>query len=194
MSSNEQENLNFDALTYGISEGGLRSTLEINLLICYVVVNSKERLTDKVLTDTMVEGEIPNYFETVNALEKLKSKGLIIENENGFLSPGKNCESLMELVENDLPYTIRKKSIELSAKLAVKEIYREENDVEIKKDGSEYSVTMHIKDMGKDFMTLTLNLPTSAQAEMVKEQFYSNPVKIYNNLIHSLFEQEEEEE
>ncbi len=194
MSSNEQENLNFDALTYGISEGGLRSTLEINLLICYVVVNSKERLTDKVLTDTLVEGEIANYFETVNALEKLKSKGLIIENENDFLSPGKNCESLMELVENDLPYTIRKKSIELSAKLAVKEIYREENDVEIKKDGSEYSVTMHIKDMGKDFMTLTLNLPTSAQAEMVKEQFYSNPVKIYNNLIHSLFEQEEEEE
>lgn len=43
-------------------------------------------------------------------------------------------------------------------------------------------------------MTLTLNLPTSAQAEMVKEQFYSNPVKIYNNLIHSLFEQDEEEE
>lgn len=194
MSKNEQENLNFDALTYGISDGGLRSTLEINLLICYVVVNSKERLTDKILTDTLVEGEIANYFETANALEKLKNKGLIVENEQGFLAPGKNCESLMELVENDLPYTIRKKSIELSAKLAIREIYREENDVEIKKCGNEYSVTMHIKDMGKDFMTLTLNLPTSAQAETVKEQFYSNPVKIYNNLINSLFEQEDKKE
>ncbi len=194
MSKNEQENLNFDALTYGISDGGLRSTLEINLLICYVVVNSKERLTDKILTDTLVEGEIANYFETANALEKLKNKGLIVENEQGFLAPGKNCESLMELVENDLPYTIRKKSIELSAKLAIREIYREENDVEIKKCGNEYSVTMHIKDMGKDFMTLTLNLPTSAQAETVKEQFYSNPVKIYNNLINSLFAQEDEKE
>lgn len=194
MSKNEQENLNFDALTYGISDGGLRSTLEINLLICYVVVNSKERLTDKILTDTLVEGEIANYFETANALEKLKNKGLIVENKQGFLAPGKNCESLMELVENDLPYTIRKKSIELSAKLAIREIYREENDVEIKKCGNEYSVTMHIKDMGKDFMTLTLNLPTSAQAETVKEQFYSNPVKIYNNLINSLFAQEDEKE
>lgn len=194
MSKNEQENLNFDALTYGISDGGLRSTLEINLLICYVVVNSKERLTDKILTDTLVEGEIANYFETANALEKLKNKGLIVENEQGFLAPGKNCESLMELVENDLPYTIRKKSIELSAKLAIREIYREENDVEIKKCGNDYSVTMHIKDMGKDFMTLTLNLPTSAQAETVKEQFYSNPVKIYNNLINSLFAQEDEKE
>lgn len=58
MSKKDKENIDFDALTYGITEGGLRSTLEINLLICYLVVNSKCRLTEKLVIDTMTEGEI----------------------------------------------------------------------------------------------------------------------------------------
>lgn len=192
MSETQNENLEFDAMTYGIVDGGLRSTLEINLLICYIVVNSKRRLTEKIIIDTMVEGEIANYFETTNAMKKLKEKEIILTDENGHLVPGKNCKNLMELVENDLPYTIRQKSINLSAKLAVKELYRKENKVDIeKKDDETYLVTMHLQDLGKDFMTLSLSLPTSAQAEMVKEKFFNNPVRIYDTLINSLFEDDE---
>lgn len=195
MSKNEKENIDFDALTYGITEGGLRSTLEINLLICYLVVNSKCRLTEKLVIDTMTEGEIANYFEATSALKKLIERQTVILDENGFLVPGKNCENLMELVENDLPYSIRKKSIELSAKLAVKELYKEENKVEInKKDDNSYDVTMHIQENGKDFMTLTLNLPTSAQAQMVEDRFYDNPPKLYKNLIDYLFREDSESE
>lgn len=189
---NDEENLDFDALTYGITEGGLRSTLEINLLICYVVVNSKKRLTDKIIIDTMVEGEIANYFETANALERLKKKKIIVESDEGFLLPGKNCKNLMDLVENDLPFTIRKKSINLSAKLAVKELYRKENNVETEKTEDGYKVTMHIKDLGKDFMSITLHLPTSAQADMVKERFYDNPVRVYDAVLEALFKEDEE--
>lgn len=191
MSNKDKENIDFDALTYGITDGGLRSTLEINLLICYLVVNSKYRLTEKLVTDTLTEGEIANYFEAASALKKLIERKTIVYDDSRHLIPGSNCENLMDLVENDLPYSIRKKSIELSAKLAVKELYREENKVEINKneDGS-CSVTMQIQEQGKDFMTLTLNLPTSAQAEMVKERFYDNPPKLYKNLIDYLFEDE----
>lgn len=191
MSEKEQENLNFDALPYGSSDGGLHSTMDIYLMICYVVVNSKERLSDKVLIDTMAEGEFANYFETTNALQKIKDKGFIAVNDRGFLEPANNCEYLVELVENELPYSMRKRCIELAAKLAVKELFRQENDVEIAKKGNDYIVTMHFKDCGKDFMTLSLTMPTSAQAEMIKEQFYADPVKIYNNLISSLFSEDE---
>lgn len=191
MNNNDKENIDFDALTYGITDGGLRSTLEINLLICYLVVNSKYKLTEKLVIDTMTEGEIANYFETASALKKLIERKTIVFDASGHLIPGNNCEKLMDLVENDLPYSIRKKSIELSAKLAVKELYREENKVEINKnDDGSFSVTMHIQEQGKDFMTLTLSLPTSAQAEMVKDRFYDNPPKLYKNLIDYLFEDE----
>ena len=65
---NESDDLRFDALASGIADGGLRSTLEINLLICYITVNSRGRLTEKFIADTMTRGEISNYFETVNAI------------------------------------------------------------------------------------------------------------------------------
>lgn len=79
----------------------------------------------------MVEGEFANYFETTNALQKIKEKGLFTVNEQGFLKPANNCEYFVELVENELPYTMRKRAVELAAKLAVKELYRQENEVEV---------------------------------------------------------------
>lgn len=191
MSDNKKPNYDFDALPYGSSDG-LRSTVDIYILICYVVVNSKERLTDDVLVKTMVEGDFANYFETTNALQKIKDKGLVTQNEHGFLKPANNCEYFVELVENELPYTMRKRAVELAAKLAVKELYRQENEVEVTKNNDDYTVTMHFRDCGKDFMVLSLTVPTSAQAEMFKEQFYTDPVKIYNNLIDSLFSEEDE--
>ena len=169
VSENENEDLRFDALASGIADGGLRSTLEINLLICYITVNSRGRLTEKVIADTMTRGEIANYFETVNAIKKLKQKGMITEDENGYLHPGDGCKNLVDLVENDLPYTIRKKSIEISRKLAVRETFEKENKVDIEKHNDYYSVTMHLADGDKEFMILTLNLPTAAQAETVKD-------------------------
>ncbi len=193
-SESENEDLRFDALASGIADGGLRSTLEINLLICYITVNSRGRLTEKVIADTMMRGEIANYFETVNAIKKLKQKGMITEDSQGYLHPGDGCKNLVDLVENDLPYTIRKKSIEISRKLAVRETFEKENKVDIKKHSDYYSVTMHLADGDKEFMALTLNLPTAAQAETVKDSYYNNPVKIYNTVIDALFSAEIESE
>lgn len=189
---NESDDLRFDALASGIADGGLRSTLEINLLICYITVNSRGRLTEKVIADTMTRGEIANYFETVNAIKKLEQKGMIVADENGYLHPGDGCKNLIELVENDLPYTIRKKSIEISRKLAVREAFEKENKVDIEKHKDYYSVTMHLADGDKEFMALTLNLPTAAQAETVKDCYYNNPVEIYNTVIDALFGAETE--
>lgn len=193
MSEKEKPNYDFDALPYD-SADGLRSTVDIYILICYVVANSKERLTDDVLIKTMVGGDFANYFETANTLQKLKEKGLVVENEQGFLKPANNCGYFVELVENELPYTMRKRAVQLAAKLAVKELYKKENEVEVIKNSDDYTVTMHFRDCGKDFMVLSLNVPTSAQAEMFKERFYDDPVKIYNNLIDSLFSENEEKE
>lgn len=190
MNDNDLNNLNFDALPYGSSDG-LHSRMDIMLLICYVVVYTKERLTDEVLIKTMMEGEFANYFEATSALQKIKDKELIKVDENGFLKPANNCEYFVELVENELPYSMRTRAVELAARLAVKALFRQENNVEITKSGSDYIVTMHLTDSGKDFMVLTLTVPSAAQAEIIKEKFYANPANIYNNLIDSLFSNQE---
>lgn len=181
-------NLVFDAFTYGIEDGGLRSQSEINMIICYVLTNAETKLNKKIIVDTMTEGGIANYFETTSAVSKLIKNGIILEDENGYLIATKECLMATEIVEKDLPLSIREKSIKLSTKLAVSELYRKENKVEIVEENDSFSVILHVTDKDKDYMVLKLNVPTITQAETVKEKFLADPVKIYDNLISSIFE------
>ncbi|MCD7723363.1 MAG: DUF4364 family protein [Clostridiales bacterium] len=178
----------FDAYTYGIKDGGLRSVSAINLLVCYVVANSAVRLTSKNICDAVSQGEIANYFETTQAISRLTKEGIIVEDESGFLIATDECRRLTEIIENDLPYTVREASIKICKKLAEIDIYKKENRVDITESGGIYYVTMHITDKNSDFMVLKLSAATKEQAQIIKEKFLNDPTKIYDNLINSIFE------
>lgn len=193
MNENSEENFLFDAFTYGVEPAGLRSKGQINMIICYTIAKSKAKLTEKIVTDTMVEGEIANYFEVKDAFSRLYEKKLISADKNGYLEASPFCNQLIELVEMDLPYTIREKSVKIATKLAGIEIFNKENEVTItpSKSGSGFEVVMHISERDVDFMQLSLHMPTMEQAEVVKAKFIEKPVEVYNNLIDSIFSSEE---
>lgn len=183
-------NLVFDAFTYGAEEGGLRSQSDINMIVCYVLANTTAKLNARLICDTMTSGGIANYFEVASAISRLKKHELILEDEEGYLTATDECKRMTEIIEKDLPFTLRERSIRISTKLAVTELYRKENNVEIEenKKGNGFTVTLHVMDRDKEYMVLTLAVPTYAQAEMVKNKFIEDPVKIYDNLFTSLFE------
>ncbi|MDE5983666.1 MAG: DUF4364 family protein [Eubacterium sp.] len=179
--------LQFDAFTAGIEEGGLRSSSSITIIVCYILANCQEKITAQNIIDALVDGKIANYFEISNAISKMTKKGYIIENEDSTLSITADCRFLVDIVENDLPITIREKSIELVRKLAAVEINKKENKVTIDKNDKGYSVTLHVSDIDSDFMVLTLNVPTEAQAVVRKEKFQQSPAEVYQNLMNSIF-------
>lgn len=179
--------LQFDAFTAGVEDGGLRSSSSITIIVCYILANCKEKITAQNIIDALVEGKIANYFEVSNAISKMIKKGHIIENENGTLSITADCRFLVDIVENDLPITIREKSIEMVSKLAAMEINKKENKVSIEKTESGYKVTLHVSDIDSDFMVLTLNVPTEAQAVVIKDKFQQKPAEVYENLMNSIF-------
>ena len=94
--------LRFDAFTAGIKDGGLRSVASINLIVCYVIANIKEKVTAQNIIDTMDEGMIANHFEVSNAISKLKSQGVINENRDGSLELNGSDKAMIDLVEKDL--------------------------------------------------------------------------------------------
>lgn len=186
--SENYRNLDFDAFTGGIENGGLRSKAEINMIVSYIVVNANARITAKNIVDALVTGGIANYFEICESVKSAIERGLVAEDEEGFLTATDECKRLTKLVENDLPLSVRKKSIELTRKVASVALFTKENKVDIvKKDDESFDVTMHITDVGKDFMVLTLNVPTIIEAETVRDKFLENPVIVYDNLINSIF-------
>lgn len=177
----------FDAFTAGVEDGGLRSSSSITIIVCYILANCQEKITAQNIIDALVAGKIANYFEVSNAISKMIKKGHIVENNDSTLSITADCKFLIDIVENDLPLTIREKSIEMVSKLAVAEINKKENKVSIDKTDKGYQVTLHVSDIESDFMVLTLNVPTEAQAVVIKEKFQQKPAEVYENLMNSIF-------
>ena len=182
--------LQFDAFTAGIEDGGLRSSSSIAILACYIIARSKEKLTAKNVVDALVEGKIANYFEISSAISKMIKTNNLVENEDGHLSITEKCAFNVEMLENDLPITIREKAVELAAKTARLELYKKENKATVEKDGNRYKVTLHVSDKDCDFMVLSLYFPSEAQAQVVKEKFQTHPGEVYENLINSIFANE----
>lgn len=183
--------LDFDAFTAGIEDGGLRSSSAITILVCYILANCKEKITAQNIIDALVDGKIANYFEVSNAISKMIKKEHFSEDGDGYLVITEDCKFAVDIVENDLPITIRERSIALVRKLAEREIYKKENKVEINEGADGYEITLHVSDVDKDFMILTLNVPTMAQAELIKERFQKYPAKVYENLMNSIFDENE---
>lgn len=182
--------LRFDAFTAGVKNGGLRSVTSIQMMVSYLVANINGKVTADNIIKTMDEGMLANHFEIADAISKLKKSGVVIENEDGSLKLLENSGADISLIEKDLPLSVREKAISLCQKIIAKETYKRENKVEIiKKDGG-FDVTLHISDKDTDFLTLTLYAASIEQAELIKDKFITNPVKVYDTLIEAIFNNE----
>ena len=168
----------------------MHSQPELKMAACYIIARSKEKLTAKNVVDALVEGKIANYFEISSAISKMIKTNNLVENEDGHLSITEKCAFNVEMLENDLPITIREKAVELAAKTARLELYKKENKATVEKDGNRYKVTLHVSDKDCDFMVLSLYFPSEAQAQVVKEKFQTHPGEVYENLINSIFANE----
>ncbi len=192
LSENEIDpKLHFDAFMGGVKDGGLRSVNSIYLTVCYIVENINGKVTKDVITKAMSEGGLANYFEVSDAVGKLIKSGTLLENGDGALSLNKNTGADIELVEKDLPYTVRERSIRLVQKIIAKEKYRRENEAKIVKTDNGYDVILNISDGDTEYMKLKLFATTIEQAEMMKEKFLTNPANVYEAVISGIFSNEE---
>ena len=149
--SNESVNesnprLKFDAFTAGIINGGLRSISSINLMVSYLVAKFPNKITPKIISDGLCEGMIANYFETTNAISKLKENNVLLENEDGTLYLSKDNENAIDLVEKDLPLSVREKAIHICQKLIAKAYFKKENKVDITEIKNGYNITLRVSD------------------------------------------------
>lgn len=191
MSDNEiYPKLRFDAFMANVKDGGLRSVSSIHMLVCYIVANLNSKVTAKVIIDAIDEGMIANHFEVSDAIAKLIKSSTIIENEDGTLSMGEYDYNTVELIEKDLPLTIRERSIKICQRIMAKESYQRDNKVDIEKIENGYRVTLRVSDKDNDFMTLSLFAVSEVQAQAIRDKFISNPVYVYQTLIDAIFDNE----
>ena len=176
----------FDAIANDMESGVLRSKDTIKVAICYILTNVKESTTEQIIIEAMTAGEIANYYETADALAELLKEKVIEKDENDFLKITEKGKTSVQFLEDNLPKTIREKSIATVSKLASREIYKKQIHSEIEECENGFRVTLHVNDKEQDFMSLTLYVASKEQAVLIKEKFTNDPVKVYNSLILSL--------
>ena len=182
--------LRFDAFTANVKNGGLRSISSINMLVSYIVANLNHRVMPDTITLALSESMMANHFEVADAISKLLKSGTIKLDDEGALYMDNSSLAEIDLIEKDLPLTVRQTSIKACQKIIAKETFKRENITEIVEAPNGYKVLLTVSDGETEFMKLELYAVSLTQAEIMRDKFITNPVNVYETLIESIFSNE----
>ncbi len=186
----EQEIISgFDAWSEGIEPGGLRSKDEIKMLICYLLKTIDQPISMDQIGNIMQDQSIANYFEAMDAVSDLISNGSISSeyiDDKQFLTATDIGKSAVEIVENDLPKTVREKAVKSAIRFITLEKNERDNDVKITQVEDGYNVSFTMKEGNTSLMELSMYVPDSSQAQILKDNFIEDPARVYSTILASL--------
>ena len=172
-------------LTQGIEPGGLTTSHETRSLICYLFRSLRSELTAEQVNDILQEDGLVNYFELSCAVADLTRSGhLSLSKDGKRLSITEKGIGAANTFEKTLPFTVKEKAVRAGIKLLARQKRDRENKVEIVP--CENGCTLNIKmllDQNNDLLNLSMLLPDRAQAQVMKEQFLSDPELFYKGIL-----------
>ncbi len=178
--------MEFDAFTAGVELGGLRSTSDIKLLICYMLASINQPFSKDDILFVLQENGLANYFEINSAFADLVNNGNI---RNDTTEPSKYVitdagKMIATQLTTALPISVREKAVAAALSLLAKIKREKENKVSITQCPTGYSVNCNISGgQGLELLSLNIVVPDSMQAELVKRNFQNEPNLIYSCLL-----------
>ena len=179
----------FDAFAGDIEIGGLRSMLDIKILICYILTTVKVPMKRNQICDTLQKTGLVNYFDANSAIDELLENKAICEKDyvgepHLHVTPiGINSAHQLE---NQLLPGVRDRAVKTALNIAVRAQSERENKVELKKVEEGYDVTFEIESSGIKLLSLTLNVADVLQAEQIRDGFLDDPGALYSDIIDRL--------
>lgn len=174
----------------GIAPGGLREQPEIKLLVCYLLKALDKSLTRTQINEILQEYRIANYFEVNGAISELVCGGQVsseIVDGDELITITSKAKIDVARIERSLPRSIREKAVNAALKILKRDRIKKESKVEIQKlESGGYHVSLEVFDMETQLLKITLYVADERQIEIVKENFYTNAVTIYSDVISSL--------
>ena len=176
--------MKFDAFTAGISPGGLRSSADIKLLICYIFSSVGDSVSKNEVIEAIQLNNLANYFEVNAAFSDLLENGNLIEDkDSGMIRVTEKGKMISDQLETTLPLSVREQALSATINVLSHVKMKKENHVEIKQDTKGYSVTCRIPDGDVELFSFSVHLPDRLQADLVEKNFYENPEIIYKFML-----------
>ncbi len=171
-----------DAFSAGVEPGGLYSSQEIKILICYMLAGAGEPMPREAVLEILSGGGMANFFEAGAALEELMRLGHLNE-ADGLLTLTEDGRQAAGTLSGMIPYTLRERSVRAALHLLTRRRREKENRVTVAKGERGRTVTCSIGDGEEPLMSISLQVADELQARHVREQFLEDPTLIYRALV-----------
>ncbi|MBR6533255.1 MAG: DUF4364 family protein [Clostridia bacterium] len=178
-----------DALTAGVSEiGGLFTTAEIRVLICYIFSTIDQEIPGNLLANTLHYEGIANCFEVNDSIDFLCKNGqlkLTSREDDTYIitDTGKN---VAETLKTSLSVVVKERAYNAALKMYSRFKNAKETDIKISREDDKTFITCSAFDNDTPFMSVKLLVSDEEQAIHIKEKFLNNPTEIYSAIIDLL--------
>lgn len=170
----------FDA---GVEPGGLHTRHEIKILICYMLIGAGVPLQRNDVLDVVCGGGMANFFDTSAAIDELIELGNLCELEDGTVTVTDAGANAAGTLTDLLPYTVRERAVEGALKLLSRRRSEQENQVNIEKTDTGYTVTCIVGGGEAPLLSFSLLVADDRQAELIRERFLQDPLLLYQSVI-----------
>ena len=160
-----------NAITAGVRVGGLTDRTEIKILLCYLLAELKQPITQNQLIECVCGQELVNYFEMQSALQHLLDNNFIKEDENGFsiMPDGKDIARQLESVVSS---TVKRYAYTMALNILQYEALKKQHKVTISPvDGGGYNLHCSIEDDDFTIFSIDILMPDEKSAEYAGQQF-----------------------
>ena len=160
-----------NAITAGVRVGGLTDRTEIKILLCYLLAELKQPITQNQLIECVCGQELVNYFEMQSALQHLLDNNFIKEDENGFsiMPEGKDIARQLESVVST---TVKRYAYTMALNILQYEALKKQHKVTISPvDGGGYNLHCSIEDDNFTIFSIDILMPDEKSAEYAGQQF-----------------------
>lgn len=158
------------ALTAGVQLGGLTDRTEIKILLCYLMAELKQPITQNQLIECVCGQELVNYFEMQSALQHLLDQKLIKEDETGFSILPEGAEIAHQL-EDIVSPTVRRYAYNMAVNLLQYEALKKQNKIEITQKDGGYNLHCSIEDRDFCIFSMDIMMPDEKSAQHAGQQF-----------------------
>lgn len=177
-----------DAISAGVSKiGGLFTTADIRILICYILSSFDEPISGTMLCEVLHSEGIANIFEVSDSLAFLIESGHINElddsNDIVITDVGRH---VADTLNTNLSVIVKERAYTAVLKMMVKIRNAKETDFKITHEDGRIFITCSALDQGKPFMSIKLLLGDEDQAIFIKQKFLENTSQIYSTILEML--------
>lgn len=179
-----------DALNAGVQPGGLRTRLEIRVLLCYILKMIKEPVPLEPIKEMLHFEGIANYFETAFAITELEENGTIIStDDNGSNKLYALSESKYEMLDSlfgDLPFSVKENALNIAKGIVKRRKNERENKVIIEQYDDAVYIECSCMEKERKIVSVRLLVPDIDTANSIKERFLNDPIKLLISATASL--------